>query len=43
MSLSYQMNIDNDFSDNGMNSDNDVLYNFIDATSQLMRDHDVTP
>jgi hypothetical protein len=41
--LSFQMNINKDLSENGMNLDDDVLYNFIDASSQLMRDDGITP
>jgi hypothetical protein len=37
------MNIDKDLSENGMNLDDDVLYNFTDASSQLMRDDGITP
>lgn len=37
------MNIDKDLSDNGMDLDNDVLYDSMDATSQLMRVDGVTP
>ena len=43
MPLPFQMNIDKDLSDNGMELDDDVLYNFTDATSQLMRDVGITP
>jgi hypothetical protein len=43
MPLPFQMNIDKDLSENGMNLDDDVLYNFTDASSQLMKDDDVTP
>ena len=41
--LPFQMNIDKDLSENGMNLDDDVLYNFTDASSQLMKDDGVTP
>jgi hypothetical protein len=37
------MNINKDLSGNGMNLDDDVLYNFTDASSQLMRDDGITP
>jgi hypothetical protein len=37
------MNINKDLSENGMNLNDDVLYNFTDASSQLMRDDDITP
>ena len=37
------MNIDKDLSNNGMDLDDDVLYNFTDVTSQLIRDDGVTP
>ena len=40
--LPFQINIDIDFSENNMNMDNDYLYNFMDATSPLMRDDSVT-
>ena len=43
MPLPFQMNIDKDLSENGMNLDDDVLYNFTDASSQLMKDDGVTP
>ena len=43
MPLPFSMNIDEDLSDNDMDLDNDILYNFTDATSELMRDDDVTP
>ena len=43
MPLSFQMNIDKDFSENGMNLDDDILYNFADFNSQLMRDDSITP
>jgi len=36
------MNIDKDLSGNDMNLDDDVLYNFTDASSQLIRDDDIT-
>ena len=41
--LPFQMNIDKDLSENGMNLDDDVLYNFTDTSSQLMRDDGITP
>jgi hypothetical protein len=41
--LLFQMNIDKDLSENDMNLDDDVLYNFTDASSQLMRDDNITP
>ena len=37
------MNIDKDLLDNDMNLDDDILYNFMDASSQLMRDNGLTP
>jgi hypothetical protein len=37
------MNIDKDLSENGMNLDDDVLNNFTNASSQLMRDDGITP
>jgi hypothetical protein len=37
------MNIDKDLWINGMNLDNDILYNFTNASSQLMRDDGITP
>jgi hypothetical protein len=37
------MNINKDLSKNGMNLDDDVLYNFTDARSQLMRNDGITP
>ena len=37
------MNIDNDLPKNGMDLDDDVLYNFMGVTSQQMRDDGVTP
>jgi hypothetical protein len=41
--LPLQVNINKDLSNNGVDLDDDVLYNFTDATSQLMRDDGVTP
>ena len=43
MPLPFQMEIDKDLSENVMNLDDDILYNFTDASSQLMRDDDITP
>ena len=43
MSLSFQMNIDIHRSENGINLNNDVLYNFTDASSQLIGDDGITP
>ena len=43
MPLPFQMNIDKDFSENGMNLDDDVLYNFTNVTSQLIIYDGVTP
>ena len=44
MPLPFQMNIDKDLSENGMNlDDHDVFYNFTDASSQPMRDVGITP
>ena len=40
--LSFQMNINKDLSENGMNLNDDVLYNFTDVSSQLMRDDGIT-
>ena len=37
------MNIDKRLVKNGMNSNDDVLYNFTYATSKIMRDAGVTP
>ena len=37
MSLPFQMNIDKYLSENDMNLDDDDLYNFKDASSQLSR------
>ena len=37
------MNIDKDLSHYSIDLDDDVLYNFMDATSQLMRDDGLTP
>jgi hypothetical protein len=41
--LPFQMNTDKNLSENGMNLDDDVLYNFTNASSQLMRDDGITP
>ena len=43
LSLPFHMNIDKDLLDDGMDLNDDVLYNCTDATSQLMRDDGVTP
>lgn len=43
MPLSFQMNINKDLSENGKNLDHDVLYNFEDTISHLMREDGVTP
>lgn len=43
MILPFQMNINKDPMESGMDLDNDILYNFMDATSQLMRDNGLTP
>ena len=43
MLLHFEMNVDKYLLDNDMDSDNEVLYNFTYATSQLLRDDDVTP
>ena len=43
MPLPFQMEIDKDLSENVMNLDDDILYNFTDASSQLIRDDDITP
>jgi hypothetical protein len=37
------MNINKDLSENDMNLDDDILYNFTNASSQLMRDDGITP
>ena len=37
MPLPFQMNIDKDHSKSGMNLDDDVVYNFTNANSQLMK------
>jgi hypothetical protein len=37
------MHIDKNLSENSMNLDDDVLYNFTNASSQLMRDDGITP
>ena len=42
-SMHFQMNIHKDLSENGMNLNDDVLYNFTDASSQLMRVDGITP
>jgi hypothetical protein len=41
--LPFQMNIDKGLSENGINLDDDVLYNFTDVSSQLMWDDGITP
>ena len=38
-----QMNIDKDLLEIGMNLDDIVLYNYTNASSQLMRDDGITP
>ena len=43
MLLHFEMNVDKYLLDNDMDSDNEVLYNFTYATSQLLRDDDVAP
>ena len=43
MILPFQMNIDKDLMESDMDLDNDDLYNFMDASSQLMRDNGLTP
>ena len=43
MPLFFQMNIDKDLSKNDLDMDDDLLYNFMNATSQLMRNNDVAP
>ena len=43
MPLSFQINIDKDLLENGMNLHDDVLSNFTVASSQLMRDDGNTP
>jgi len=43
MSFPFQMNIDNNFLKNDMDLDDDVLFNFTDATSQLIRDNNIPP
>jgi hypothetical protein len=37
------MNIDKDISEDGMNLDDDIVYNFTDVNSQPMRDDGITP
>ena len=39
----FQINIDRDLSENDMNLDDDVLYNFRNSTFELMRDDGDTP
>jgi hypothetical protein len=41
--LPFQMNIDKDLSENGMNLDNDIVYNFTNVNFQPMRDDGITP
>ena len=39
----FQINMDNDLSENNIDLDDDVLYNFMDSTFQIMRDDGITP
>ena len=41
--FAFSKNIDRDLSENDMNLDDHFLFNFIDASSQLMRDDGITP
>ena len=41
--FSFQMNNDKDLLEYDMGLDDDVLYNFVDATSQLMKSDGVKP
>jgi hypothetical protein len=43
MPLSIQSNINKDLSDDDVDSGDEILYNFRDATSQLMTDDGITP
>ena len=43
MSLPFEMDIHKDPLEYAMELDDDVLYNFTNATSQLMRDDGITP